>query len=205
MAARGWGKEAEFIPQSHTFFLTYTPVVRWQAPSLSNATRRKGLKGKTRWRILRGEAILEENRSFFFGLFISQIRFQVLVTMVTRIHVVDTLEQTQSLPPRCGHPALSLFAASLRARQGHGAVSYYKRSSPSLLQETQTWRSCAPHPRRSSSTTALITASARPFISCARRKTAENLDVPMFVRKQQPRRQKRRCAFNTSFRAKRAF
>lgn len=46
MAARGWGKEAEFIPQSHTFFLTYTPVVRWQAPSLSNATRREGLKEK---------------------------------------------------------------------------------------------------------------------------------------------------------------
>lgn len=109
MAARGWGKEAEFIPQSHTFFLTYTPVVRWQAPSLSNATRRKGLKGKMRWRILRGEAILEENRSFFFGLFISQIRFQVLVTMVTRIHVVDTLEQTQSLPPVAATPlSLSL-------------------------------------------------------------------------------------------------
>lgn len=105
MAARGWGKEAEFIPQSHTFFLTYTPVVRWQAPSLSNATRRKGLKGKTRWRILCGEAILEENRSFFF---ISQIWFQLLVTMVTRIHVVDTLEQTQSPRPPVAATPLSL-------------------------------------------------------------------------------------------------
>lgn len=66
--------------------------------------------------------------------------------MATRIHVVDTLEQTQPLPPGCGHPALSL-PLCLRACQGHGAVSYYKRSSPSLLQETQTCRSCAPpHP-----------------------------------------------------------
>lgn len=71
----------------------------------------QGIKGKTRWRILCGEAILEENRSCFF--FISQTRFQLLVTMVTGIHVVDTLEQAQSLPPLrpprshslCGLPA----------------------------------------------------------------------------------------------------
>lgn len=69
--------------------------------------------------------------------------------MVTRIHVVDTLEQTQSLPLAAATPlSLSFSAASLRAWQGHGAVSYYKRSSPSLLQETQTCRSCAPRPRR---------------------------------------------------------
>lgn len=55
--------EAEFIPQSHTFFLTYTPVVRWQAPSLLDATRREGLKrGKRARALVCGEAILEENR-----------------------------------------------------------------------------------------------------------------------------------------------
>lgn len=43
-------------------------------------------------------------------------------------------------------PSLSLPAASLRAWQGHGAVSYYKRSSPSLLQETQTHQSPVPPP-----------------------------------------------------------
>lgn len=36
---------------------------------------------------------------------------------------------------------MSLSTASLRAWQGHGAVSYYKRRSPSLLQETQTHQS----------------------------------------------------------------
>lgn len=80
--------------------------------------------------------------------------------MVTVIHVVDTFEPTQSLPPVAAIP-LSPSVASLRAWQGHGAVSYYKRSSPSLLQETQTHRSRVPRP---CSTTALITHSAsRPF------------------------------------------
>lgn len=81
--------------------------------------------------------------------------------MVTAIHVVDTLEPTQSLPHVAAIPlslSLSLSAASLRAWQGHSAVSYYKRSSPSLLQETQTHQSCAlPHP---TPTPALITHSA---------------------------------------------
>lgn len=36
---------------------------------------------------------------------------------------------------------MSLSTASLCAWQGHGAVSYYKRRSPSLLQETQTHQS----------------------------------------------------------------
>lgn len=67
--------------------------------------------------------------------------------MVTVIHVVDTLELTQSLPPVAAiPPPLSLSAASLHAWQGHGAVSYYKRSSPSLLQETQTHQSRVPPP-----------------------------------------------------------
>lgn len=65
--------------------------------------------------------------------------------MVTVIHVVDTLEPTQSLPPVAAIPlSVSLSAASLRACQGHGAVSYYKRRSPSLLQETQTHQSRVP-------------------------------------------------------------
>lgn len=80
------------------------------------------------------------------------------VAMVTVIHVVDTLEPTQSLlaPPL----SLPLSAASLCACSGHCAVSYYKRSSPSLLQETQTHRSHIPRPRHPCSTTALITHSA---------------------------------------------
>lgn len=62
--------------------------------------------------------------------------------MVTVIHVVDTLEPTQSLPPVAAIPrSACLSTASLRAWQGHGAVSYYKRRSPSLLQETQTHQS----------------------------------------------------------------
>lgn len=55
-----------------------------------------------------------------------------LAAMVTAIHVVDTLEQTPSLPP------VASLLLSLPAWQGHGAVSYHKRRSPSLLQETQT-------------------------------------------------------------------
>lgn len=80
--------------------------------------------------------------------------------MVTAIHVVVTLEQTHAPHPTPPHtPSSAPSAASLRACQGHGAVSYYKRSSPSLLQETQTHRSRVPRPR---STAALITHS-RPF------------------------------------------
>ncbi len=69
--------------------------------------------------------------------------------MVTVIHVVDTLQPTQSLPLLQPSPlsvSFSLSVASLRAWQGHGAVSYYKRSSPSLLQETQTHQSHVPTP-----------------------------------------------------------
>lgn len=117
MAARGWGKEAEFIPQSHTFFLTYTPVVRWQAPSLSNATRRKGLKEKHAGA---SSAVRQYLKTEVF-FFISQIRFQLPVTMVTRIHVVDTLEQTQSLPPL--RPPRSLSLCGLPACQAGSRCS----------------------------------------------------------------------------------
>lgn len=67
--------------------------------------------------------------------------------MLSVIHVVDTLGPTQSLPPVAAIPltlSLSLSMASLRAWQGHGAVSYYKRKSPSLLQEAQTHQSGPP-------------------------------------------------------------
>lgn len=85
--------------------------------------------------------------------------------MVTAIHVVVTSEQTYA-PPSPPHltpphtPSFAPSAASLHACQGHGAVSYYKRSSPSLLQETQTHRSRVPRPR---STAGLITHSRHFF------------------------------------------
>lgn len=87
--------------------------------------------------------------------------------MVTRIHVVDTLEQTQSLPLA----AATLLSLSLRPPCVPGRVTVQsattKEAARHCYRKRRHAEAALPAPA-----TALITASARPFIlhvhACAR-------------------------------------